>query len=419
MDSLLITGGHRLQGTIAVSGAKNAALPLMAAALMVDDGLVLDNVPQLADIASMCHLLDHLGIICNRDGAKIRFTRTSEAVTDAPYDIVSKMRASVLVLGPLLARYGRAKVSLPGGCAIGTRPIDLHIMAMRQLGAEITLDDGYILAEISGRLQGNRIDFPLVSVGATENAMTAAALAAGESVISNAACEPEIIDLGDCLNGMGAKISGHGTNTITIQGVSELRGYHHRTIPDRIEAGSLAIAAAMTGGQIELQGVRPDHLDSLFKAMEASGATIDIDKTSVTVSGNQRPKPVDIVTEPYPGFPTDLQAQFMAMMTIADGQSKISEMIFENRFMHAPELNRMGADIRIDGGTATIQGRETLQAAPVMATDLRASVSLVLAGLVATGDTTVQRIYHLERGYERLAEKLNGCGAKITRIKND
>ncbi len=416
MDSLLITGGHRLQGTIAVSGAKNAALPLMAAALMVDDGLVLDNVPQLADIASMCHLLDHLGIACNRDGAKIRFIRTSEAVTDAPYDIVSKMRASVLVLGPLLARYGRAKVSLPGGCAIGTRPIDLHIMAMRQLGAEITLDDGYILAEVSGRLRGSTIDFPLVSVGATENAMTAAALAEGETVISNAACEPEIIDLGDCLNGMGAKISGHGTATITIQGVSALKGHHHRTIPDRIEAGSLAIAAAMTGGKIELQGVRPDHLDSLFKAMEASGATIDIDKTSVTVSGNQRPKPVDIITEPYPGFPTDLQAQFMAMMTIADGQSKISEMIFENRFMHAPELNRMGADIRVDGGTAVIQGRETLQAAMVMATDLRASVSLVLAGLVAAGDTTVQRIYHLERGYEKLAEKLNGCGAKITRI---
>ena len=416
MDSLEIHGGLALRGDIAISGAKNAALPLLAAGLMATDTLVLENVPQLADTLSMEGLLGHLGVDVVRDCEQVTMSGGATGF-DAPYELVSKMRASVLVLGPLLARYGEARVSLPGGCAIGTRPVDLHIRAMQALGAVVELADGYIQARARNGLQGGRIMFPMVSVGGTENVLMAAVLARGETEIVNAAREPEIADLADCLNAMGAKIEGHGTDTIKVQGVDELHAANHRVVADRIEAGTFAIAAAMTDGDLTLRGAHERHLDALLAVLRDTGVTIDCCAGTIRVKGNGRPQAADITTDPFPGFPTDLQAQFMAMMCIADGSSQISETIFENRFMHVPELLRMGADIRVNGGTAMVRGRKSLTPAPVMATDLRASVSLVLAALATPGISTVSRIYHLERGYSDLETKLGNCAAQLRRVK--
>ena len=416
LDSLEIHGGPALRGDIAISGAKNAALPLLAAGLMATDTLVLENVPRLADTLSMEGLLGHLGVDVVRDCEQVTMSGGATGF-DAPYELVSKMRASVLVLGPLLARYGEARVSLPGGCAIGTRPVDLHIRAMQALGAVVELADGYIQARARNGLQGGRIMFPMVSVGGTENVLMAAVLARGETEIVNAAREPEIADLADCLNAMGAKIEGHGTDTIKVQGVDELHAANHRVVADRIEAGTFAIAAAMTDGDLTLRGAHERHLDALLAVLRDTGVTIDCCAGTIRVKGNGRPQAADITTDPFPGFPTDLQAQFMAMMCIADGSSQISETIFENRFMHVPELLRMGADIRVNGGTAMVRGRQSLTPAPVMATDLRASVSLVLAALATPGISTVSRIYHLERGYSDLETKLGNCAAQLRRVK--
>jgi UDP-N-acetylglucosamine 1-carboxyvinyltransferase len=418
MDKLIIEGGHRLEGRMSVSGAKNAALPLMATSLVVETPMQLDNLPPLADTNAMLLLLEHLGVDSTRKGESVTFIPPQQVQTTAPYDIVRRMRASVLVLGPLLARHGKATVSLPGGCAIGTRPVDLHIMAMECLGAEVTLEDGYMHATAAAGLKGGKIAFPIVSVGATENALMAAALAKGETVISNAAREPEIENLADCLNAMGAKISGQGTSTINITGVTSLNGCTHRVIADRIVAGTFAIAAAMTKGHVTLESCQGNHLDALFDVMTNAGVEISYGDDEVTIHADAPPRPMDITTAPYPGFPTDLQAQFMAMMCLAEGDSRISETIFENRFMHVPELMRMGARIDVSGGVATVHGGTNLTAAPVMATDLRASVSLVLAGLVAHGRTEVDRIYHLDRGYHRLEEKLSACGASICRANS-
>ncbi len=389
----------------------------MCLALLTDDQLILDGWPDLADTQSMRELLTSLNVESTVKENALHMQVSGSVQIEAAYDIVRKMRASILVLGPLLARMGAAKVSLPGGCAIGTRPVDLHIMVMEKLGAKITLEDGYVIAEASQGLTGNRITFPMVSVGATENALMAAVLAKGQTILEQAAKEPEITDLAECLIAMGAKITGHGTDTIIIDGVDQLGGARHRVVPDRIEAGTFAIAAALTGGQVTLQHVRPEHLTALTTLLIQSGATVTADGNNMVITGHGRPRPVDVVTAPYPDFPTDLQAQFMALMVVADGISHIDETIFENRFMHVPELMRMGAHISVSGGSATIQGVDRLIGAPVMATDLRASVSLVLAGLVASGTTTVQRIYHLDRGYYQLEEKLNACGANITRVK--
>jgi len=415
MDKLRIEGGARLKGRIAISGAKNAALPLMATSLMAQTPLILENLPELADTACMAELLDHLGISSHREGQTVTFSPCSVPVTHAPYDIVRKMRASVLVLGPLLARFGEARVSLPGGCAIGTRPVDIHIMAMKALGARVELEDGYVLATAPDGLKGGEITFPVVSVGATENALMAAVLADGTSTLINAAREPEITDLAECLNAMGAKITGHGSSVITVEGVRSLDGCRHAVVADRIEAGTFALAAAMTEGDITLTDCRPRHLEALITVLRETGALVETTENSLRVQGQGRPKPVGITTEPYPGFATDLQAQFMAMMCIADGVSEISETIFENRFMHVPELVRMGADIQVSGGLARVRGIDQLLGAPVMATDLRASVSLVQAGLVAKGTTIISRVYHLDRGYDRLEDKLSACGARITR----
>ena len=416
MDYLEIEPNGALKGAIQISGAKNAALPLMCAGLLSDDTLTLAGWPNLADTHSMRALLQSLNMASDIDGDTLTLRANGIINPIAAYDLVRKMRASILVLGPLLARLGTAKVSLPGGCAIGSRPVDLHIMVMEKLGAEVRLEDGYVLAEAKKGLSGNRITFPNISVGATENALMAASMAKGETTLLNPAREPEIIDLAECLIAMGAKIEGHGSGCINIQGVDALHGARHKVIPDRIEAGSFAIAAAMTQGNLTLKNARADHLDALLKTLTQAGAKIKTDTTSITISMQTRPNAVNITTEPYPGFPTDLQAQFMTLMCIATGTSQISETIFENRFMHVPELMRMGADIRVSGGTAEVQGVESLTGAPVMATDLRASISLVLAGLVANGRTTVGRVYHLDRGYDRLEEKLNACGARIRRL---
>ena len=417
MDYLEIEPNGALKGAIQISGAKNAALPLMCAGLLSDDTLTLAGWPNLADTHSMRALLQSLNMASDIDGDTLTLRANGAITPIAAYDLVRKMRASILVLGPLLARLGTAKVSLPGGCAIGSRPVDLHIMVMEKLGAEVRLEDGYVLADAKKGLSGNRITFPSISVGATENALMAASMAKGETTLLNPAREPEISDLAECLIAMGARIEGHGSGCINIQGVDALHGAHHKVIPDRIEAGSFAIAAAMTEGNLTLKNARPDHLKNLITALTQAGAKIKTDTTSINISMQTRPQSVDITTEPYPGFPTDLQAQFMTLMCIATGTSQISETIFENRFMHVPELMRMGADIRVSGGVAEVQGVESLTGAPVMATDLRASISLVLAGLVANGRTTVGRVYHLDRGYDRLEEKLNACGARISRIK--
>ena len=421
MDRIRIEGGVPLNGTIDISGAKNAALPLMAAALLTDEPLMLSNLPKLADIASMGDLLRGLGVgieaLGNGDANAKRRVRLSAAditETTAPYDVVRKMRASVLVLGPLLARFGRARVSLPGGCAIGTRPVDLHLKAFQQLGAEIELSEGYIQASAPNGLKGAHVIFPMVTVGGTENALMAAVLAKGETVISNAAREPEIGDLAKCLSVMGAVIEGIGTDTLRIRGVDELKGAEHEVLPDRIEIGSYAVAAAITGGDVELKNARISLVEAATDTLQRAGITIT--ETDADAAGNGRPQGIDLMTEPFPGFPTDMQAQFMAMMAVAEGASMITETIFENRFMHVPELCRMGADINVHGASAIVRGVKKLSGAPVMATDLRASISLILAGLAAEGETIVNRVYHLDRGYERVEDKLAACGARIERI---
>lgn len=426
MDHIRIIGQNPLCGEIPISGAKNAALPLMAACLLSADRLQLQNIPYLADIASMANLLASMGVGVHIDGHRPGLyagqSLSLEAATitspRADYELVRKMRASVLVLGPLLARFGKAVVSLPGGCAIGARPVDLHLMAMRALGAEIDLSDGYIYATAPSGLRGGKIDFPIVSVGATENALMAATLARGTTTIHNAAIEPEIVDLAECLNKMGARISGIGTATMTVEGVTSLASATHQICPDRIEAGTYAIAAMICGGELFLRHARAEHLGRLMEKLTAMGGKIEIKPDGIMVSRHQaRLTPVDVVTEPFPGFPTDLQAQMMSLLVVADGPSEITETIFENRFMHAPELMRMGAQISIHGAKAVIDGGHAIKGAPVMATDLRASVSLILAGLAAKGETTVSRIYHLDRGYERLEEKLAAVGANIERVR--
>jgi len=416
MDSLEIEGGNSLVGEIWISGAKNSALPLLCLGLMAEGSLTYTNVPKLADTILIEKLLRHHGLNVSRHDEIVSISGDATNF-HAPYDLVRKMRASVLVLGPLLARYGEARVSLPGGCAIGTRPVDLHIRAMQSLGAVIELADGYIQARAPNGLVGGQFVFPSKSVGATENALMAAALAKGSTKLVNVAREPEIADLVNCLNKMGARIYGAGTDIIEIEGVESLNGVDHTVISDRIEAGTFAIAAAMTNGDLTLHGVDKYCLESLVKSLLSCGVSVDFDGRSMRVISNGRPCSIDISTDPFPGFPTDLQAQFMSMMSISKGLSRISENIFENRFMHVPELMRMGADIKIDGGTAIVRGRKSLTPAPVMATDLRASVSLVLAALTIPGVSRINRIYHLDRGYSRLEEKLGKCGAVLRRIK--
>lgn len=415
MDRLKIDGGVPLTGEIAVGGAKNAALPLMAAGLVTDGTLRLTNVPNLVDTRSMGVLLANHGLEVERDGDNVTMSGDVTNI-DAPYDLVRKMRASILVLGPLLARHGQARVSLPGGCAIGTRPVDLHIRAMQALGAIVELADGYIQARAPDGLTGARVVFPMVSVGATENALIAASLAKGTSELVNVAREPEISDLAECLIAMGARISGYGTDTITVEGVDRLGDATHAVIPDRIEAGTFAMAALITGGDLTLTRAQPRHLDALLDILRETGASITAGEDNMRIVANGAPRAADITTDPFPGFPTDLQAQFMALMCLADGSARISETVFENRFMHVPELMRMGADIQVDGGVAMVRGRSTLTPAPVMATDLRASVSLVLAALATEGTTEVSRIYHLDRGYADLESKLGQCGARMERV---
>jgi UDP-N-acetylglucosamine 1-carboxyvinyltransferase len=422
MDRIRIQGGQPLKGAIDISGAKNAGLPLMAASLLSDEPLILTNLPRLADIASMADLLEVLGVDVapqgNGQGPRtVKLTASNITETTAPYDVVRKMRASVLVLGPLLARYGRARVSLPGGCAIGTRPVDLHLKAFQQLGAEIELSEGYIQASAPGGLTGAHVVFPMVTVGGTENALMAAVLAKGETVIANAAREPEVADLAKCLVAMGAEIAGIGTDTLRVQGVESLGGATHEVLPDRIEIGSYAAAAAITGGTLELKNARIDLVEAATDTLQRAGVRVsETDGGIMVCAGNGRPKGIDLMTEPFPGFPTDMQAQFMAVMAVAEGASMITETIFENRFMHVPELCRMGADINVHGASAIVRGVKKLSGAPVMATDLRASISLILAGLAAEGETIVNRVYHLDRGYERVEAKLAACGARIERI---
>ena len=424
MDRIAITGGAQLEGEIAISGAKNSAIKLMAASLLSDEPLRLTNMPRLADTRFLGRLLQRLGteVTESQNGSGPEtLLHTPEIVSAfASYDLVRKMRASFNVLGPLIARTGHAKVSLPGGCSIGARPVDLHLKALEALGASIDLHEGYVYAQAPRGLKGAEISFPFVSVGATEHTLLACVLAEGETVITNAACEPEIEDLADCLNAMGAKVRGAGTPTIRVTGVSHLHGATHAVVPDRIEAGTYAMAAGMAGGEVTLTGVRPFHIAVLLDKMEEAGVAVTRGNGSVTLKRNgARLKAVDLSTDPYPGFATDLQAQFMALMTLADGESVIRETIFENRFMHAPELTRLGADITVSGGEARVKGVDGLEGAQVMATDLRASVSLVIAGLAARGDTVVNRVYHLDRGFERLEAKLSACGARIRRISDD
>jgi len=419
MDKIRIRGGNSLRGRIGISGAKNAALPILAAGLLTDQPVTIDNLPALADIAFMRNLLVTLGMAIEQPDGGHRLVLTTSAITNttADYDLVRKMRASVLVLGPLLARTGEAQVSLPGGCAIGTRPVDLHLKGLEELGAEIELRQGYIHARAPNGLQGTRLRLALPSVGATENLLMAATLAKGDTVIANAAREPEVTDLAQCLVAMGAKIEGIGTGTLRIEGVPRLHGASHAVLPDRIELGTYAMAAAITRGELELDGGRIELIGTLVEKLEEAGIVVEPTESGVTVRSNGAMHGgVDVMTQPYPGFPTDLQAQFMALMSVADGAAMITEAIFENRFMHVPELSRMGARITVHGGSALVRGVPRLTGAPVMATDLRASVSLILAGLAADGETVVNRVYHLDRGYERLTEKLVACGADIERI---
>lgn len=417
MDKLLIRGGRTLNGTIDVSGAKNAALPVLAGTLLSPEPVTISNVPQLKDVATTIMLLQSMGVKATFDeklNVEVDASEVDRPV--APYDLVKTMRASILVLGPLVARFGKADVSLPGGCAIGARPVDLHVQGLQAMGAEVVVENGYIRAS-AGRLKGAHIVFDTVTVTGTENLMLAATLAEGETVLENAAREPEVIDVADFLNGMGAQIQGAGTSTIRIEGVEKLSGSGHRVVADRIEAGTYLVAAAMTGGRIRLNGARADHLEAVIGKLQDAGASIRSGDDWVEIDmGGRRPTSVDIRTSPYPGFPTDMQAQFCALNAIADGVGTIKETIFENRFQHVLELQRMGADIRIDGNTAVCRGVPKLTAAPVMATDLRASAGLVLAGLAAEGETLVDRIYHVDRGYERIEEKLRQLGADIRRV---
>ena len=425
MDRLRIRGGKPLQGSVPIGGAKNAALPLMAASLLTAGTVTLSNVPAtLVDIKTMRDILSAHGVeFADVTGAPARngcrtLALSAHTITNttADYELVRRMRASVLVLGPLLARFGKARVSLPGGCAIGTRPINLHLVGLQAMGAELEIADGYVEAAAPHGLHGAVVRFPSVSVGATEHLMMAAALAKGETVLENAALEPEIIDLAKLLQAMGASVAGAGTSRIVIQGAAELHGAAHHVVADRIEAGTYAVAGAITGGQLELEGVSIDLLGAVIDSLRNAGVEVRAESGNVWIWGNGRPKAVDITTAPFPAFPTDMQAQMMALMTVADGSSVITETIFENRFMHVPELARMGANITVKGNTAVVRGVAALKGAPVMATDLRASVSLVIAALVANGETVVNRVYHLDRGYERLVEKLSACGADIERL---
>ncbi len=427
MDRIRITGGRPLEGVIPISGAKNATLPLMIASLLTEDMLILENVPHLADVVQLQRILNNHGVDVMLSGKRagdgehagqtVKISAANIVDTTAPYELVSKMRASFWVIAPLLARMGEAKVSLPGGCAIGTRPVDLLIMAMEQLGATIDIDSGYAVARAPKGLRGGEINFPKVTVGGTHVAIMAAALAQGTTVIDNAAQEPEVKDLADCLIKMGAKISGAGTARIEIEGVSRLGPARHNVVPDRIETGTYAMAVAMTGGDVLLQGARPELLQSTLDVLEQVGAKVTVTNEGVRVARNGTGlQPVEVTTEPFPGFPTDMQAQLMALMTMAKGTSRITETIFENRFMHVQELARLGAKISLDGQSAVIEGVDRLRGAPVMATDLRASVSLVIAALAAEGETVVNRVYHLDRGFERLEEKLGACGGLVERI---
>jgi UDP-N-acetylglucosamine 1-carboxyvinyltransferase len=418
MDRIIITGGRPLRGSIPISGAKNSALKLMVASLLSAEPLTLDRMPRLADTRFAASLLESLGVHVKwpETGGSVRFHAPEITSTIAPYDLVRKMRASFNVLGPMLARVGHATVSLPGGCAIGARPVNLHLKAFEAMGADIVIEEGYVKAAALRGLRGAAIVFPFVSVGATEHAMLAAVLADGETTLENAAREPEIVDLAHCLTAMGAKIEGAGTSTIVITGVTSLREARHMVVADRIEAGTYAIAAATAGGEVRLEGAVAQHLGALIQALRAAGVEIIADPEGVVVRREGgRLKPVDIDTQPFPGFPTDLQAQFMALMALAEGTSIARENIFENRFMHAPELARLGAEITVRGKEAVVRGVEKLRGAPVMATDLRASVSLVIAGLAAEGETVINRVYHLDRGFERLEAKLAACGAEIRR----
>ena len=427
MDKIRVTGGVPLNGAIAISGAKNATLPLMIASLLTSDTLTLKNVPNLADVANLARILRNHGVDSALDGKRangtpqqgdtLHLTARDIVDTTAPYDMVRRMRASFWVLGPLLARCQEARVSLPGGCAIGTRPVDLHLEGLKALGAQIDLDGGYVVAMAPGGLQGGRVTFPKVSVGATQNVLMAAALAKGEVVIENAAMEPEVGDVATCLSKMGAQIEGIGTSTLHIQGVDYLEGAVHTVLPDRIETGTYAMAVAATGGEVMLEGARADLLEAPIEVLREAGVEVDVTNSGIRVARNGAGlAPVDVETEPFPGFPTDLQAQFMAMICKADGTSHIRETIFENRFMHVQELARLGAKIDLEGDTATVHGGNALRGAEVMATDLRASVSLVIAGLVAEGETEINRVYHLDRGFEELERKLSDCGARIERL---
>ena len=419
MDSILVTGGGELRGEIPIAGAKNACLTLMPATLLSEEPLTLTNAPRLSDIKTMSSLLESLGteVSSMQEGKVLTMSSHNLDNLTADYDIVRKMRASILVLGPMLARAGQAVVSLPGGCAIGARPVDLHLKAMEALGAEIELREGYVHAKAPRGLRGAIIEFPFVSVGATENALLAATLAKGTTVLKHAAREPEIVDLAHCLIAMGAQIEGHGTSTIAIQGVDRLNGATHSVVTDRIELGTYMLAPAFTGGEVECLGGRIELLEAFCEKLDEAGITVEQTLKGLKVKrSNAGIRAINVRTEPFPGFPTDLQAQMMALLCTATGTSVLEEKIFENRFMHAPELGRMGAKIDVNGGVATVTGVERLKGAPVMATDLRASVSLILAGLGAEGETLINRVYHLDRGYERVEEKLGNCGAKVERI---
>lgn len=416
MDKFVIQGGFSLNGEVQISGAKNAALPILCASLLAETPLKLQHVPHLHDVSTMLKLLGHMGVAASRDADGIALDGSHIHTHEAPYEMVKTMRASILVLGPLLARFGHARVSLPGGCAIGSRPVDLHIKGLQAMGAEIHIEHGYIEAKAS-RLKGARIFMDLVTVTGTENLMMAAALAEGTTLLENAAREPEVVDMADCLIKMGARIEGAGTDVITVHGVERLSGAQHGIVCDRIEAGTYMVAAAMTGGNVKLNNARADLLEAAIDKLMEAGASVKNDANTITVESSGKLKAVNVRTAPHPAFPTDMQAQFMALNTVANGVASVTETIFENRFMHVQEMQRLGAMIEVDGHTAIVRGVDRLDGATVMATDLRASASLVLAGLVARGETTIERIYHIDRGYECIEEKLTKLGAKITRVK--
>ncbi len=416
MEAFLIEGGRPLRGKVGVSGAKNAILPLIAAALLTHESCTLEGVPHLRDVRTMAALLKALGGQVEWEGERLTIHTSQSSSWEAPYDLVKTMRASILVLGPMVGRLCKAKISLPGGCAIGVRPIDLHLKALEKLGADIALEEGYVVATCP-RLKGNTVYFDKATVTGTENILMASVLAQGDTILENCAKEPEVQELAQVLKAMGASIEGEGTDTIHIHGVEELRGYHHRVMPDRIETATLLIAGAITGGEVEIEGVIPQHVEAVTQKLGEAGVDIQVEREKIKVKGHNRPRAVDVTTLPYPGFPTDVQAQFMALMTLAQGTSVITEKIFENRFLHAAELQRMGAQIKVEGNKAIVKGVEDLKGAPVMATDLRASASLILAALAAQGTTRISRIYHLDRGYERLDEKLAPLGALVKRVK--